>query len=448
MKGIFLGIICTAFALTATAQDQPVKVVSNGTILVGNDAYPDTYTLPLNSDGYIVAWKEGFITKAESADHILRKNASRYDIVLKPAKPPKLADELKKIQFIKFTDKNSVIAFIQGTSVYTTSGLSPQMTSKVNSELARAGYNVIDEDGTDFKGKAYTPDLAITGEVAYFNKKTKGIPGCRITLVIRWSVYNVETEELVYKTTTGGYSDAKQMLEAFQMAAKDAAMGLITDEEFAQTCNKNKTISEALPGQTILPSVSKPQYADNSTMIENSIKSVITVKTGTGHGSGFLISEDGYVLTNYHVIKSDSSRMEAIFNNGLKLPLSVVASSEAHDVALLKINGGGFAPMPLDTTDAGRKIGSEVIAIGTPESVKLGQTVTKGIISGTRQIEQDQLIQTDVSINPGNSGGALVNKNGQAVGIVVAKIKGEGVEGLGFAIPISVALHALNIRFK
>ena len=84
-------------------------------------------------------------------------------------------------------------------------------------------------------------------------------------------------------------------------------------------------------------------------------------------------------------------------------------------------------------------------AIGTPADQELGQTVTKGIVSGERQVEGRSFIQTDVSINPGNSGGALIDKTGMLLGVVNAKIVGRGIEGIGFAIPASRMLEVLKL---
>jgi len=174
---------------------------------------------------------------------------------------------------------------------------------------------------------------------------------------------------------------------------------------------------------------------------------VVTVKTEFGHGSGFIISKDGYALTNSHVIE-DADQIDVIFNNKLTLPAEVISSDKTRDVTLLKIVGGGYQPLPLNLSGGETEIGSEVIAIGTPEDVELGQTVTKGIVSGYRNIDDKNYIQTDVSINPGNSGGALLNTDGEVIGIVVAKIVGTNVEGLGFAIPVNEAIEGLNIKFE
>jgi S1-C subfamily serine protease len=157
------------------------------------------------------------------------------------------------------------------------------------------------------------------------------------------------------------------------------------------------------------------------------------------------VSSSGYIISNAHVV-DDSTNLEAVFSSGLTLPLQLVRINPKADVALLKIPGSGYVPLSLDTTLVTETIGSDVVAIGTPKDVRLGQTVTKGIISGMREFDEKIYIQTDVSINGGNSGGPLINKKGQVVGIVTSKRKDS--EGLGFAIPIVEGLRALNIALK
>ncbi len=218
--------------------------------------------------------------------------------------------------------------------------------------------------------------------------------------------------------------------ESFKKIAKDNDSDNFTDKE-GYLLNKIKTRSTENYGE----------------IIKNSIKSSITVKTEYGHGSGFIISSDGYALTNYHVI-NDADEIEAIFSGDLKLPAKVVAYDKKRDVALLKIVGDGFCPFAINEDKNKNPVGTEVIAIGTPKDINLGQSITKGIISGKRVFEEQNFIQTDVSINKGNSGGALINLKGEVVGIIVRKIIGEDVEGLGFAIPVNEAIKVLNVKFE
>ena len=163
-----------------------------------------------------------------------------------------------------------------------------------------------------------------------------------------------------------------------------------------------------------------------------------------GIGSGFIINEEGYILTNYHVIQG-AQEISVTLSNDVTTTAQVVNYDENQDVAMIKITDESVeipATVELGDSDA-LQPGEEVIAIGTPLSTELSSTVTKGIISATSisvAVESGvtmNLIQTDAAINAGNSGGPLVNTKGEVVGINSSKISGEAVEGIGFSIPIN-----------
>lgn len=180
---------------------------------------------------------------------------------------------------------------------------------------------------------------------------------------------------------------------------------------------------------------------------ENSVVAIVTESVSTdtwlgqyvtqGAGSGVIISKDGYIVTNNHVIDGASS-IKVTLNNGKEYNAELVATDEQTDVAVIKIKKDNLTPVTFgDSTKL--SIGDLAIAIGNPLG-KLAGSATEGIISGLeREITLDgktmNLIQTSASINPGNSGGGLFDQNGNLVGIVVAKSAGSEVEGLGFAIP-------------
>lgn len=163
-----------------------------------------------------------------------------------------------------------------------------------------------------------------------------------------------------------------------------------------------------------------------------------------GIGSGFIINEEGYILTNYHVIKG-AKEVTVTLSDGRDVKAKVINYDENQDVAMLKISDDSVkvpAVVELGDSDA-LKPGEQVIAIGTPLSKEFNQTVTSGIVSAVnRTVEtssgvQLNLIQTDAAINPGNSGGPLVNTKGEVVGINNMKIASDEVEGIGFSIPIN-----------
>jgi len=169
---------------------------------------------------------------------------------------------------------------------------------------------------------------------------------------------------------------------------------------------------------------------------------------GAGAGSGVIISSEGYIVTNNHVIQ-DASEIEVILNDNSKYTAKIVGSDPATDIAVLKIEGKGFTAIPLGNSDELR-IGEWVLAVGNP--FNLTSTVTAGIVSAKARninlladrskqdiVPIESFIQTDAAVNPGNSGGALVNTRGELVGINTAIASQTGsYSGYSFAVPVNL----------
>lgn len=197
----------------------------------------------------------------------------------------------------------------------------------------------------------------------------------------------------------------------------------------------------------VLPSIVgiTVEYTVNSPYYGMSLKS-----TGSATGSGVIISEDGYILTNNHVVNtssnsvfyqvSDANKVTVkLYNDETVYDAKIVGKDETTDLAVIKIDKTGLPAAELGDSDA-IKAGEFSMAIGSPLGME--STVTAGIISASnRTITSDgktfKVIQTDAAINSGNSGGALVNSKGQVIGINTLKLSGNGIEGMGFAIPIN-----------
>lgn len=155
-------------------------------------------------------------------------------------------------------------------------------------------------------------------------------------------------------------------------------------------------------------------------------------------GSGVIISSEGYIVTNYHVIEN-ARELSVSLGSGEELPAEVVGADPPTDLAVIKIDKKDLPAAEFADSD-NLKAGEPAIAIGNPLGLSFQQSVTKGVVSArersiTIQGQKFTFIQTDAAINDGNSGGALVNINGRVIGINTAKIKISGVEGMGFAIP-------------
>ena len=168
----------------------------------------------------------------------------------------------------------------------------------------------------------------------------------------------------------------------------------------------------------------------------------LNIPVEQGYGSGIIISADGYIVTNNHVI-SGASEVIVSLTNGEEYTAEIVGTDSQTDLAVLKIEATGLDAAVLGTS-SNLLVGEQVIAIGNPLGQQFSGSVTMGIVSAlnrTMTIDEAtyKLIQTDAAINEGNSGGALVNSAGEVIGINSVKVSGSGVEGLGFAIPIDEA---------
>lgn len=167
-----------------------------------------------------------------------------------------------------------------------------------------------------------------------------------------------------------------------------------------------------------------------------------TSAMGSGSGSGIILSNDGYIVTNNHVIEG-ASTIKVTLSDGTQYDATLVGGDARTDLAVIKIEGEGFPAATLGNSSE-LQVGELAVAIGNPLGNELAGSVTGGYISAlNRSITVDDrefnLIQTDAAINPGNSGGALVNNYGEVIGINSVKMSASGVEGIGFAIPIDEA---------
>lgn len=171
-----------------------------------------------------------------------------------------------------------------------------------------------------------------------------------------------------------------------------------------------------------------------------------------GVGSGFILSEDGYIATNNHVV-SGATKITVVLDDKTEYEAELVGADAVTDIAVVKIDAENLPVMERGNSDE-LKVGDLAVAIGTPASIELAGTVTDGIISAVdrkiditddygRVIKTMTLIQTNATINPGNSGGPLINGKGQVIGINTMKLTDE-FEGIGFAIPINGAIKIMN----
>jgi len=219
--------------------------------------------------------------------------------------------------------------------------------------------------------------------------------------------------------------------------------------------SSSERISEDKIVTDIVEKTSASMVGIRITLKDESVPSILQSQ-GKSEGSGIIISEDGYIATNYHVVSymdpdnsySSVSTMEVFLSDGKQVQAEFIGGDEQTDLAVIKINAANLTPVNYGDSSKLRA-GEMALVIGNPLGISFAGSVTKGCISAVnRTINTGKttltLIQTDAAVNPGNSGGALLNSDGKVVGIVNAKISETDVEGLGFAIPINDAKPILE----
>ncbi|MBU3188660.1 trypsin-like peptidase domain-containing protein [Clostridium bowmanii] len=215
------------------------------------------------------------------------------------------------------------------------------------------------------------------------------------------------------------------------------------------TTNSTKTLTTPEIVKKVSPAV--VAISTSSTSVSTAVRGQDAQQEGVG--TGMIFNKDGYILTNYHVI-SGAQTIKVMLSDGKEVSAKVINYDAEADVAVIKLADNTVVPGVASFGDSDTlEVGETVVAIGNPLGKELIGSVTTGIVSAVNRqvsIENKDLkfIQTDAAINPGNSGGPLVNSKGEVVGINTAKISVEGVEGLGFAIPINTVNPKMDALIK
>lgn len=329
-----------------------------------------------------------------------------------------------------------------------------------------AGYNIVGNPNKMFDANAdrlgakyliAARILEIRGNLCEAHTFWEAIPMGRYAgemyQKVEWSVYAPRRKEVVATIETEGYSLLKTtsqqginrlFLDSFGVATENLAR----NQEFADLIAGNK--QEIADGEVKYTALTIPRQPMRSLPFRQQSKSVldsvVTVSLGQAHGSGFIISDDGLILTNQHVV-ANAKEVLIRFSNGLEVPGEVIRKDSHRDVALVRVPLRGLKPLPLRTSPA-VKVLDPVVAVGSPVDEGLQSTVTKGVVSNPLRKLDDGLtfIQSDTSINGGNSGGPLLDENGNVIAITVLSYAPSGGDsGINFFIPISDALRKLNI---
>lgn len=265
------------------------------------------------------------------------------------------------------------------------------------------------------------------------------------TMSIEWQIYSpLERRVLATAKTQAAYETRENRLGVSHIlngAFRENVRLLLNTPEFRGVVLGGPTAGGPAPS---LEPIRLNTLASRPRPIPDTVKSVVSVFASTGMGSGFLVSADGYLMTNQHVV-GESKYVKVKWADGAETVGEVLRVDRARDVALIKTDPAGRRPLALRPNKV--TLGEPVFAIGTPLDAKFQGSVTKGIVSATRTYDGLSYIQSDVVINNGNSGGPLIDGNGSVIGITVAGMEISGAPvGINLFIPIDDALKALALR--
>ena len=269
-----------------------------------------------------------------------------------------------------------------------------------------------------------------------------------------------------YKKSGGRFSSFASALIGAILGGFVVYFLLVAPQSNKKEISENKTQVESRQDNT-KPIDIKENESMESVVVKKSIDSVVGINTVSkvtrqsffgpqsgyveGIGSGSIVSEDGYIVTNSHVVSDgEAKEINVLFNNGETAPAELVWNDASLDLAIIKVDENNKNLKAIDIGDSDEiGVGDRVVAIGNPLGFQLQSTVTSGIISGLNRsvsfntgVQMDGLMQTDAAINSGNSGGALLNSRGQLIGINTAKAGNS--DGIGFAIPINTVKPVID----
>jgi S1-C subfamily serine protease len=286
----------------------------------------------------------------------------------------------------------------------------------------------------------------IHGKLGYGNYK-------KVKLNLVWYIKNTYNEKLdsiemqqlsgdfVYYNNSKDDNSKKMFADAIDIAYLNLHNNTRLTKYLKQSTNfsiTDKLLSINLPIGII---IDKSDAAEASVIVKNT----------DGHGSGFAISQDGYIVTNYHVIAGKiidkPSKIKVITSSGEELEATIVRTNPYRDLALLKVEKK-FNKAFVIKNEKSFKALQDVFTIGAPKSIELGQSVTAGLLSNERKANNNYLLQLSMAVNGGNSGGPLFDKEGSLIGVVTSKLVGENTEGVAFAIPSYLIPEYLNINYK
>jgi hypothetical protein len=344
---------------------------------------------------------------------------------------------------------------------------------KMQKALEEMGLKTL-KGGTDDlfdvgNSKPKNPDIIIAGRIEDFSLSRTSengySGGYASTTSINWQIFDRQKKEIILKVTnsTTYQFETNLVSEQFYEAIlnnfysflsetddfKGAVEGL-NEDDYTDLADSSDLDDEPTAEEIVaIPEVRLEKRESFSDLVELAMNASVTVliDQDQSHGSGVVVSSNGYIVSNHHV--TDGAKIiDVQFSNGMTLPADLITSSKDHDLSLIKVRASGLTALPIIKNPDNAREGDEVFVIGAPGDIELSQSVSKGIISAKRNIDGVKVFQTDTKISPGNSGSPLINNEGEIIGIINMKMIGEGVEGLSFAIDSRYLHSVLGLEYE
>ena len=336
----------------------------------------------------------------------------------------------------------------------------PPYATAFKTELEQAGYKVV----TPGEDNLFDPEAGSADYMAAAVITDEQIDGCIMpgdlfthrgdirgdsSMKIDWQVYSPIKKQVVARVSTSGTAHLDKSVPGGQAQLINQSFAsnvreLAANAEFRAAMSAPKALTKGfvVPGQQSKILLAGSLKA-GPRHIDDAAGSVVMLITGTGSGSGILVSDDGYVLTNAHVV-GDEKTIRVRWSDRIETLAQVVRVAKDRDVAIIKTNPRDRTPLAIKRGAVSP--GQRVYAIGTPLDKAFQGTVSSGIVSANRVIDGLRYIQSDTTVSHGSSGGALLDETGSVIGITDLGIQNDGPAGLNLFIPIGDAMDFLSLE--
>jgi serine protease Do len=339
--------------------------------------------------------------------------------------------------------------------------ISQHLKTALSKEMESAGYRVQKKAESAFETEPIgaRADYEVGAVIKSFSMnvcfRTGGLLGSNplrgsSSINVKWELLNTKTQKVVFSVPMESSfnredSERETIPEFYDRVLVAAARDLLANKDFVAAVTQpaaGPTAPGSAPALIVTKSTPAPGGTEkNSTLIR---AAVVTVEAAASKGSAFYIDRNGYLLSAQHVV-GESKFVKIRTATGREIPGEVLRIDARRDVALLKTDVPPFDPLAIRMS--GTHVGEDVYCVGSPLGDTFSGSMTKGVISGDRDLDNRRFIQSDVAVLPGNSGGPLLDADGYVVGIASLALD-SGRANLNLFVPINEALQALSIKVE